>query len=142
MANDLSLGKVGVGAAVGSEPTGGGRLPKAEVGSGPSFKDTLRGFEMPAIEGSRLTPATGGLQFSTHAIERMRSRGIAYNPVQLDKLNNAVAKASAKGARDALVILDNSALIVSVKNNKVVTVIDQQALKENVFTNIDSTVFA
>jgi flagellar operon protein len=60
----------------------------------------------------------------------------------MERLSSAVQKAASKGARDALVIVDDSAMIVSVKNNKIVTVIDKNMLKENVFTNIDSTVFA
>ncbi|MCB0365226.1 MAG: hypothetical protein KDD68_07545 [Bdellovibrionales bacterium] len=70
----------------------------------------------------------------------MRNRGISYGPEALAKLNQAVEKAAAKGAKETLVLTDNSALIVSVKNNTVVTVMDKGALKDNVFTNIDSTV--
>jgi len=34
------------------------------------------------------------------------------------------------------------ALIVSIKNRTVITAVDGQSLKENVFTNIDSAVIA
>ena len=80
------------------------------------------------------------LKFSNHAIERMQSRGISYSPQELTRLGEAVQKAAAKGSKDTLVLMDQSALIVSVKNNTVVTVMDKNALKENVFTNIDSTI--
>ena len=80
------------------------------------------------------------LKFSNHAIERMSSRGISYTPQDLTRLGEAVQKAAAKGSKDTLVLMDHSALIVSVKNNTVVTVMDKNALKENVFTNIDSTI--
>lgn len=80
------------------------------------------------------------LKFSNHAIERMQSRGITYSPDDLTKLGEAIKKAAAKGSKDTLVLMDSSALIVSVKNNTVVTVMDKNALKENVFTNIDSTI--
>lgn len=80
------------------------------------------------------------LRFSNHAIERMQTRGISYSPERLVRLEEAVQKAAAKGSKDTLVLMDDSALIVSVKNNTVVTVMDKNALKENVFTNIDSTV--
>ena len=80
------------------------------------------------------------IKFSNHAIERMQSRGISYNPERLQKLDEAVKKAAAKGSKDTLVLMDDSALIVSVKNNTVVTVMDKNNLKENVFTNIDSTI--
>jgi flagellar operon protein len=83
---------------------------------------------------------TGTLKFSNHAIERMQSRGISYSPQDMTRLGEAVQKAAAKGSKDTLVLMGDSALIVSVKNNTVVTVMDKNALKENVFTNIDSTI--
>jgi flagellar operon protein len=70
----------------------------------------------------------------------MHSRGISYSPDDLNRLGEAIQKAAAKGSKDTLVLMDSSALIVSVKNNTVVTVMDKNALKENVFTNIDSTI--
>jgi flagellar operon protein len=80
------------------------------------------------------------IEFSNHAVDRMRQRGIHYTPDQLQKIDSAVSKASEKGAKETLILVDNSAMIVSVKNNKVVTVMDKEALKDNVFTKIDSTV--
>ena len=35
-------------------------------------------------------------------------------------------------------MLDNMALIVSIKNKTVITAIDQNSMKDNIFTNIDS----
>lgn len=109
-----------------------------------SFKDTL-GEALKANEAAAPKIASAKaegpqLKFSNHAIERMHSRGISYSPDDLTRLGEAVQKAAAKGSKDTLVLMDHSALIVSVKNNTVVTVMDKTALKENVFTNIDSTI--
>lgn len=124
-------------------------IPKATkanpgpVGETESFKEVLtQSLETPAVasvNGSGLEKA-GGLKFSNHAIERMQTRGISYTPERLQKLDEAVKKAAAKGSKDTLVLMDDSALIVSVKNNTVVTVMDKNNMRENVFTNIDSTV--
>jgi len=84
----------------------------------------------------------GSVKFSRHASQRMQSRGIAFSPGQLQRLETAVSQASAKGARESLVMLDDTALVVSVKNETVVTVVDQSQLRNNVFTNIDSAVIA
>ena len=70
----------------------------------------------------------------------MRSRGIAFSPDQMNRIENAVGKATAKGAKETLLLTDDSAMIVNIPNRTVVTVMDKNALKENVFTNIDSTV--
>lgn len=80
------------------------------------------------------------LKFSAHAIDRMKTRGVKYDSEMLSRIENAVEKAKGKGAKDTLVIADDSALIVNHKKNTVVTVMDKMNLKENVFTNIDSTV--
>jgi flagellar operon protein len=82
----------------------------------------------------------GELKFSQHARQRMQSRNIELGEQELARLENAVSKAREKGARDSLILMDNLALVVSVKNNTVITAVDEQNLKENVFTNIDSAV--
>ena len=51
-------------------------------------------------------------------------------------------KAASKGSTDALVLMDDLAMVVSVTNRTVVTVVDKESLKQNVFTNIDSAVIA
>ncbi len=84
----------------------------------------------------------GSVKFSRHASERMQSRGIQFSPDQLQRLESAVSQVNNKGGRESLVMLDDTALVVSVKNETVVTVVDKNQLKNNVFTNIDSAVIA
>ena len=72
----------------------------------------------------------------------MTSRGIELNQDELQRLDRAVALADKKGARDSLVMINNTALVVSVKNYTVVTVVDKDSAVGNVFTNIDSAVIA
>jgi flagellar operon protein len=114
--------------------SGGGSL------GGPSFQETLAGLDKSADFPKATVAAPAGLKFSNHAVERMRSRGVSFTPEQMGKLENAVKKAAEKGGKDSLVLMNDTALIVSVKNNTVVTVVDKASLKENVFTNIDSTI--
>ena len=130
-------------------PTKPQDLKKSQL-DGLAFKEALEGSlktESAAAQAKPAAPSVGpakveagALKFSNHAIERMQSRGISYSPEEMTRLGDAVQKAAAKGSKDTLVLMDNSALIVSVKNNTVVTVMDKNALKENVFTNIDSTI--
>jgi len=80
------------------------------------------------------------LKFSAHATRRLEARGIEFSPRQLELLEAAVEKARAKGGRETLILLDDVALVVSVANRTVITAIDGENLKENVFTQIDSAV--
>lgn len=120
------------------------RTQKTDFGSGPSFRETLEGkLKAPQNIGAlnaELGKVKEGLKFSNHAVDRMQSRGISYGEEDIKRLNEAVAKAAEKGSKDTLILMNESALIVSVKNNTVVTVMDKNSLKENVFTNIDSTI--
>ncbi|MDR0821902.1 MAG: hypothetical protein LBN40_05520 [Oscillospiraceae bacterium] len=82
-----------------------------------------------------------GVAFSGHALKRIDSRGIDIDSGEkLERLNKGVELAAEKGSSDALVLVDNTAFIVSVRNNKVITTLDSNDLKGNVFTNIDSAV--
>ncbi|MGI6486853.1 MAG: flagellar protein [Syntrophomonadaceae bacterium] len=82
----------------------------------------------------------GDVKFSQHARQRIKSRNIELTEGDLQKLQSAVDKAGAKGARESLILIDRLALVVSVKNRTVITAVDEANLKENVFTNIDSAV--
>ena len=109
----------------------------------------------PAARSQQKVPATGsfdqllrqqidreGIKFSRHAVDRMNSRGIQFSPNQLQRIEQAVSRVEAKGGKESLVMIDDTALVVSVKNDTVVTVVDRDQLKNNVFTNIDSAVIA
>jgi len=67
-------------------------------------------------------------------------RNIPFGAQDLAKLENAVERAQRKGARESLVLLDDLALIVSIKNRVVITAIDTENRKEGIFTNIDSVI--
>lgn len=84
---------------------------------------------------------TDKLQFSKHAKERIASRRINVSDIQMEKLTTGLEKAADKGSKDSLIMVDGVAYVVSVENNTVITAIDDQNVKENVFTNIDSAVF-
>ncbi len=116
-----------------ASPGGGGQVrTQGRSSGGASFEDIL----------SAQVQRPKALQFSRHAQSRLESRGIALGPEAMSRLENAVQQVSAKGSRDSLVLLDDTALVVSVKNSTVVTVVDKEQLKGNVFTNIDSAIIA
>lgn len=80
------------------------------------------------------------VRLSHHAEQRLRQRGIHLDDAQMGKLNTALDKAEQKGAKDTLMLFQNMALIVNVKNRTVVTAMDSASMNEHVFTKIDSAV--
>lgn len=89
-----------------------------------------------------LAHRTNGVQFSNHALQRIGRRGIEVDPATLQRLDDGVGRAAAKGAREAVVLVDQSAFVVSVRNKTVITAIGREHLRDHVFTNIDSAVIA
>lgn len=86
------------------------------------------------------TVLESGLKFSKHADLRLAQRNIALTEEQLQRLNEGAKKAGEKGINESLVIMDDLTFIVNVKNSTVVTAMDMESSKENVFTNIDGAV--
>jgi flagellar operon protein len=100
--------------------------------SGSSFRSVL--------EQTAQQPATSAepLRFSAHAMQRLQSRNITLTGDDVARMNAMADKAAAKGAKQSLFILRDTAMVVSIKNRTVITAVDQDSMKENVFTNIDS----
>ncbi len=84
--------------------------------------------------------ARAGVKFSGHAQARLASRQITLSGEDISRIGEAMTRAAAKGARSSLVLMDKAALVVSVPNRTVITAVDKAALKENIFTNIDSAI--
>lgn len=80
------------------------------------------------------------VRISHHAGMRLQQRGIELLPEQMDKIQSAIEKAAAKGAKDSLLVLGNMAMIVNVKSKTIVTAMDSSAMTDHVFTQIDSAV--
>lgn len=102
-------------------------------------KGTAAGSDFKATLNETLKQSRG-VSFSAHAQARLHSRGVALDQTTLDALSNAIDKAEAKGARESLVLSDDAAYVVSVKNRTVITAFDRDNLRDGVFTAIDSAV--
>ncbi|MDR1571947.1 MAG: flagellar biosynthesis protein [Clostridiales Family XIII bacterium] len=113
---------------IGQKPSDSGRAQGANE-SGNSFRELLdRRLERQ-------------VSFSRHAGQRAQERNIEIGEGDLDRLGDACERASQKGVRDALIVMNDSAFIVNAGSKVVVTVVDKNELKENIFTNIEGAVF-
>ena len=104
------------------------RAAPQQAGSQGSFADALENAQ--------------GVRFSNHAQKRLEKRSISLSEDGLARLSSAVDKASQRGGQESLVLMDNLAFIVNVRDRLVVTALDEQSRREGVFTQIDSVVFA
>ncbi|MBK7500192.1 MAG: flagellar protein [Ignavibacteriales bacterium] len=82
------------------------------------------------------------VKFSSHALKRLEERNIELSDDEMSKINTAVDRAELKGSKDSLVMMNSTAFIVNIPNRTVITAMPIADSKENVFTNIDSVVFA
>lgn len=78
--------------------------------------------------------------FSRHALERLRRRGIDLSEQHLARLGDGVDRAAGKGSRASVVFVDGTAFVVAVPKRTVLTAVDPEHMREQVFTNIDSAV--
>ncbi len=107
--------------------------------AGPSFGQVLQGAgNIGARNTLDVSAARAGIKFSGHAQTRLASRQITLTEHDVARLGHAMTKAASKGAKDSLVLMDKTAFVVSVANRTVITAVASDALKENIFTNIDS----
>ena len=104
--------------------------PRESAGSDNAFKELL---EQKIREESQVS-------FSKHAIERVVERGVDVSSEKIERLNEGIRMAEEKGLKEPLILLGSTAFVVNVKNNKVVTVVNEDSLKGTVFTNIVGTV--
>lgn len=116
----------------------GSSTVKAHQGNGVAGGEKAPGSNFAEVLRSKVD----GLKFSAHAATRIKSRNIDLTPEIMNKLETAVSGAATKGAKDSLVLMKNLAFIVNIPNRTVVTAMDGESIKDNVFTNIDSTVIA
>ncbi len=79
------------------------------------------------------------LQVSKHASSRLNSRNINLTTSQMNRVENGVKNAKEKGINESLILVDDVALVVSVKKNTIITAMDNNQ-KNKVFTNIDGAV--
>ena len=88
--------------------------------------------------GEIFTDKASQLKFSKHASQRLETRNIDMSEEQRARLQDAASQAKEKGMKESLVMVDNLAFIVNVKNNTVITAVNDT--EHAVFTNIDGAI--
>ncbi len=82
------------------------------------------------------------VKFSNHAAKRLETRKIQLSEDNLTRLDSAIDEAQTKGSKESLVLMDDLAFIVNVRDRLVVTAVDVAEKGGGTFTQIDSVVIA
>ena len=113
------------------------------LGNKPAEKNTSKETEISfqkILQKTAGSEQTQNLRFSKHANERLLNRNINLSAEQMERLETGTSKAREKGIQESLVMVDNLAFIVNVKNNTVITAMDDSS--DSIFTNIDGAVIS
>lgn len=80
------------------------------------------------------------LNISHHAKVRMKERNITLDETKWNNMQEKLKDAKAKGVTDSLVLVEDAALLVSVKNNTVITALDRSEMESKLITNINGAI--
>lgn len=112
-------------------PVGNFELPKSssleKVNNKTNFKDILN----ETINRQDYT-------VSKHASERLKN--LDFNEEDMKNIGEGFKMAEEKGSKNSVMLYKDVALITSIENRTVITAIEKERAKENVYTNIDSVV--
>jgi flagellar operon protein len=99
------------------------------VGDKPNFGQILE---------KTIQDAKTEIRFSSHAIDRIQQRSVALSVDELSRLSDGMKQVQEKGAQNSLILVGDTAFVVSIKNNTVITALDSAQQANRIFTNIDS----
>ena len=98
--------------------------------SGKTFKNHLESF----------IHSETSLSISKHAEHRLQERNINISEDDWHRIEDKVKRARSMGVNESLVLLQDAALIVSAKNNTVITAMNREEASSQIFTNINGTI--
>lgn len=105
------------------------------------FPNTVKPKQKQAVTSfNDVLAAESKLKISKHASERIRERNIEITDQLWQTIGEKVQEARQKGVTDSLVVLNEAALLVSAKNNTVVTAMNRGETANRIFTNINGTI--
>lgn len=77
-------------------------------------------------------------KISNHAAERIKD--INLDDSDMKKINEGINLAEEKGSKNSVLLYKDVALVASIENRTIITAVQKERTKENIFTNIDSVV--
>ncbi|ATD54640.1 TIGR02530 family flagellar biosynthesis protein [Clostridium chauvoei] len=109
-------------------PTSTNLITTKKSGVGNSFKDVL----------NEKIDKEDGYKLSKHAAERLKL--INFNNQDMKAIEKGFEIAENKGCKNSVMLYKDIALIASIENKTIITAVEKERAKDNVFTNVDSVV--
>lgn len=102
---------------------------KSNINEEKSFKDVLN---------STIKKKNDGFIVSKHAALRLKE--INFTDEDIRNIEKGFKIAKEKNSKNAVMLYKDVALIASVENNTLITAVEKERAKDNIFTNVDSVV--
>lgn len=109
--------------------TSSGRSEIAKTSSSKSFKEVLN---------ERLNKDES-FKISNHAAERMKDMN--FDQQDMKKLSEGIELAVGRGCKNSVLVYKDVAFVASIENRTIITAVQKERAKENIFTNVDSVLF-
>ena len=91
----------------------------SSISSSSQIREQENSFQQILEQANERKLQTETVTFSKHANERLTSRNINLDAEQMERLNKGIMQAKEKSINESLVMMDNIAFIVNIKNNTV-----------------------
>jgi len=116
-------------------PVGNFQLPEDAGASNINKKDKLNFNDVLKNE---ITKTQSDYTISKHAAERLS--GLNFTSEDMKAIGRGFKLAENKGSRNSVMLYKDVALIASIENKTLITAVEKERSKENIFTNVDSVV--
>lgn len=114
-------------------PIGNFQLPEQNINyknnNKTNFNDILQ---------NEINKSDEGYTLSKHAASRLKE--INFTEADMKEIGKGFKIAEEKGSKNSVMIYKDVALVASIENKTLITAIEKERAKENVFTNVDSVV--
>ncbi len=115
-------------------PIGNFKLPNESISGKPvnkknNFNDILQ---------DEINKSDSDYTLSKHAADRLKE--IKFTEADMKEIGKGFKIAEEKGSKNSVMIYKDVALIASIENKTVITAIEKERAKDNIYTNIDSVV--
>lgn len=115
-------------------PVGNFKLPKESINE----KSNNKKINFNDILQKEIKKNEADYTLSKHAADRLKE--IGFTEADMQEIGKGFKIAENKGSKNSVMIYKDVALIASIENKTVITAIEKERAKDNIYTNIDSVV--